>query len=378
MKEELVQKLNEMRNQVKPADEGAIAKAAARLDDIAKPLDGLGVFEEWIKKAAGATRSADIAVDPAQLLVFCADNGIVEEGVTQSESYITGNIARNIATGKSAVGCLAADAGCAVRVIDLGMTDDARDAVFDILLRGDEEAEIGVVDRNVKKGTENFLKAPAMSEEELISAIECGFTEAVKAIDKGAKIILVGEAGIGNTTTSATIASALLGIAPEETVGRGSGLSDKGLSKKIEVVRYGLVKNGFEVDVKAEGDEEVLRLLTNLGGLDIAGIIGAILGAASRNVPIVTDGVISSAAALAAYRLCPDVAAYILPGHCGKEPAVSMIHEEMGMSAPIHADLSLGEGTGAVMAYMLFKMVLTAYRDAATFEDIHMDGYERL
>ena len=200
---------------------------------------------------------------------------------------------------------------------------------------------------------------------------------AQKAASEGIRIFLVGEMGIGNTTTSAALASALLGVPPTETVGRGAGLDDKGFKRKTEVVAEGLEKYGFKPGKKVMDKAEVMKLMHCLGGLDIASIAGFIMGACYVHVPVIIDGVITAVAALAAVRLYPECKECIIGSHVGKEPSMKMLLDELGLDAPIKGELALGEGTGALMELSLLDMALAVYDESADFTDISIDAYKR-
>ena len=357
----------------------AEARAASqkRWDAIAKPLDSLGIFEKQITQIAGITGDADVKLRPASLFVFCADNGIVEEGVTQTDSKVTAVVAKSMAYGKSGACRMAEECGCIVNVIDVGIEHDEMISDIPDKTSGYTDKAPGIIRKKILKGTEDFLKAPAFGEEELKRAISAGREVAQKAASEGIRIFLVGEMGIGNTTTSAALASALLGIPPTETVGRGAGLDDKGFKRKTEVVAEGLEKYGFKPGKKVMDKAEVMKLMHCLGGLDIAAIAGFIMGACYVHVPVIIDGVITAVAALAAVRLYPECKECIIGSHVGKEPSMKMLLDELELDAPIKGELALGEGTGALMELSLLDMALAVYDESADFTDISIDAYKR-
>ena len=357
----------------------AEARAASqkRWDAIAKPLDSLGIFEKQITQIAGITGDADVKLRPASLFVFCADNGIVEEGVTQTDSKVTAVVAKSMAYGKSGACRMAEECGCIVNVIDVGIEHDEMISDIPDKTSGYTDKVPGIIRKKILKGTEDFLKAPAFGEEELKRAISAGREVAQKAASEGIRIFLVGEMGIGNTTTSAALASALLGVPPTETVGRGAGLDDKGFKRKTEVVAEGLEKYGFKPGKKVMDKAEVMKLMHCLGGLDIASIAGFIMGACYVHVPVIIDGVITAVAALAAVRLYPECKECIIGSHVGKEPSMKMLLDELGLDAPIKGELALGEGTGALMELSLLDMALAVYDESADFTDISIDAYKR-
>ncbi len=366
-----------MENTYRHKSEEARAEAARRWDAVAKPLDSLGTFEKQITQIAGITGDAGVRLRPASLFVFCADNGIVAEGVTQTDSTVTAVVAKSMAFGKSSACRMAAERGCIVNVIDVGIEHD--EIVADVPEKGEDylSKEPGITRKKIRKGTEDFLKAQAFDEEELDMALNLGRDAAKKAASHGIRILLAGEMGIGNTTTSAALASALLGVSPAVTVGRGAGLSDEGLKRKIDAVTKGLKKYGFEPERRVTDKADVRRLMYCLGGLDIAAITGFIMGAADAHVPVIIDGVITAVAALAAVRLYPECRECIIGSHVGKEPSMKMILEELQLEAPISGRLALGEGTGALMELSLLDMALAVYDESADFSDISIDAYNR-
>mgnify|MGYP002852767472 CR=1 FL=1 len=351
--------------------------ARKKWDSVAKPLDSLGIFEKQIIQIAGIKGDSDVKLHPASLFIFCADNGICAEGISQTDSIVTAEVAKSMAGGGSSACRMAKKAGCLVNVIDVGIEHD--DILTGVPKRSEDyvDTATGLIEKKIRKGTENFLKAPAMSEDELNQAIDCGKEIARTAAYQGIEIFLTGEMGIGNTTTSAALASALLGVSPDVTVGRGAGLDNAGLNRKREAVKKGLKKYGFDLSEPVYSKEEVKRLMQCLGGLDIAAIEGFIIGAHKAHIPVIIDGVITAVAALCAVRMCPESRECIIGSHIGKEPSMKMIMDEMNISAPISAELALGEGTGALMELSLLDMALSVYNEGADFNDISVKPYKR-
>ncbi len=337
-------------------DRSAFEEAGRRLDSIAKPLDGLGRFEETIKRLAGIGGSADIAIAKRAVVIMCADNGIVCEGVSQSGSEVTSIVAKNMADGTANVCQMARMANVKVIPVNIGIRE--------------EITAPGLIDARIAAGTADFLKEPAMTEETLFQAVNAGIDIVCRLKKEGYQILATGEMGIGNTTTSSALASALLGVPAEDVTGRGAGLSDEGLKRKREVINEAVQK----YDLRNQDAWEVLRCV---GGLDIAGLVGVFLGGALYQIPIVIDGLICAAAALVAERIAPECRQYLFASHRGKEPACSLILEELGLRAVIDADMALGEGTGAVMLFPLLDMALSVYNANRTFHDIHVPQYKR-
>ena len=327
-------------------------QAQWKWDHVAKPLNSLGQLENLIVKIAGMQETADVRIDRRCALVFCADHGVVAEGVSQSGSEVTALVARSIAEGTANINLMASVSGTDVFAVDMGMIGDAP----------------GAIDRKIARGTNNMAQGPAMSREQAERALQAGAGLVGEMKAKGYKLIATGEMGIGNTTASTAMACALLGFAPEELTGRGAGLSDAGLVRKRSAIERAL-------RVNQPDPADPVDVLAKLGGYEIAGMAGAFLGGAKYRVPIVIDGVISAVAALTAARLCPESLDFMLPSHMSREPAALRIMDELGLKPVIHADMALGEGTGAVAVLPLLDMALRVYHGTHTFDDLGMDAY---
>lgn len=340
----------------KPAEE---IKTAVRQkwDRVAKPLDGMGAFEPLLAQLGAIQRTTEIAISKKAVIIMCADNGIVEEGVSQSGQEVTAAVAGNMVKKQSSVGKMAAVIGADTIPVDIGINQ--------------KELIDGMVQRKIRYGTANFAKEPAMTEEEVMQALCTGMEIVADCKEKGYQLLATGEMGIGNTTTSSAVAAALLECEVTELTGRGAGLSDSGLTRKRQVIEAALEKYQLR-------GADVLKVLHTVGGLDIAGLAGVCIGGAVYRIPIVLDGVISLAAALAAERLLPGVKDYLLPSHTGKEPAVRKLLESLGLKPVIDAGLALGEGTGAVMMFSLLDMAMAVYEESSTFEKLEIEQYMRL
>lgn len=325
-------------------------------DHIAKPLDGLGEFEAIIAQIGAVTGTARVDISRKAVIVMCADNGIVEEQVSQYGQEMTAIVAACMVKGDTPVCKMARKAGAEVFPVDIGINST-------------EEID-GLIQRKIAPGTRNFRKEPAMSEEEALKAIGVGIAMTSECKEQGYRLLATGEMGIGNTTTSSAMTAALLGCNAEDVTGKGAGLSREGLERKTEVIKEALDRYRFSKN-------ETLRILATVGGLDIAGLAGVFIGGAIYHIPVVIDGVISAVAALTAERLLPGVKEYVIPSHISKEPAAGRILEELGMHPVIDAALALGEGTGAVMMFSLLDTTLSVYEDRTTFEDIRVERYIR-
>jgi len=327
-------------------------QAQWRWDHVAKPLHSLGLLEDLIVRIAGIRETADVRVDRRCALVFCADHGVVAEGVTQSGSEVTALVARSIVRGDANINLMASAAGADVFAVDMGMLTDVP----------------GTICRKIANGTGNMATGPAMKREQAEQALQAGSDLVGEMKDKGYQLIATGEMGIGNTTASTAISCALLGFTPEELTGRGAGLSDEGLIRKRNAISRALSLN------QPDGSDPV-DVLAKVGGLEIAGMAGAFLGGYRHRVPVVIDGVISAVAALTAARICPEAKEFMIPSHMSREPAAMRIMDELGLKPVIHADMALGEGTGAVALLPLIDMALRVYHGPHTFDDLGMDAY---
>ncbi|MDR0905564.1 MAG: nicotinate-nucleotide--dimethylbenzimidazole phosphoribosyltransferase [Oscillospiraceae bacterium] len=328
--------------------------AREKWDAIAKPLGSLGLLEESIVRIAALTGNADVRLDKRCVLVLCADNGVVAEGVTQTDSSVTMSVARNLVRRQTSVCRMAAAARADVYPVDMGMNTRPDFA--------------GLIDKRVANGTENFLEKPAMTREQAEIAVKNGVALAHDMKSRGYNIIATGEMGIGNTTTSSALCAALLGLPVEEVTGRGSGLSDAGLQRKIDVIRRGIARHITE-------ETDTLGALAALGGFDIAGMAGIFIGGALTRIPVLIDGFISAVAALVAVRLRPACAPALLASHISGEPAGIAVLNALGLKPLINAEMRLGEGTGAVAALPLFDLALAVYHGSSSFADIGVAQY---
>ena len=343
--------------QIEKPDHTAFLAAKAHWDRIAKPLGSFGALEEMIQKIAAIQGTKNVDISNRTAVIFCADHGIVAEGVTQCGSEVTAVCAKAIAEGSSNVNAIAQTFRADVKAVDIGMLNDT-----------DSEK---IIRKKTVYGTRNFTKEPAMTEEQMTAAITTGMDMVRDLKADGTQIIVSGEMGIGNTTPASAIASVLLRLPPEIVTGRGSGLSDEGLLRKIETIQRGIALHQPSTD-------RPLHLLQTLGGLEIAGMTGLFLGGAVYHVPVIIDGVISAASAVIAYQINPICADYMLASHCSGEPAASGLLEMMHLKAVIDAGLRLGEGTGGLLLLPLLDGALSLYRHAHTFDEEHIERYKKL
>lgn len=345
------------KEKIKPLDENAMEEARAHWMTVGKPLFSLGSLEDAVIQIAGIKGTSDFELRKRGLIIMCADNGVVEEGVTQTGQGVTAIVADNFTRGETSVCIMAEEAKVDLFPVDVGMATDV--------------PSVTKKEYKVMYGTHNFAKEAAMTREEAVEAIEVGIQMVKKCAEAGYEILATGEMGIGNTTTSSAVVSVLLDESVENVTGRGAGLSSEGLNRKIRAIERAIEKH--QPDKK-----DILDVLSKVGGLDIAGMTGAFLGGAIYHIPVLIDGFISSAAALCAVRMVPETADYILASHCSGEPAGRMVLEELKLPYLIDAKMSLGEGSGAVAAIPLLEMGVNVYRKMSTFEEIKVEQYEEL
>lgn len=347
-----------LEEQIQPPDKESMEQAALRWKKIAKPLFSLGRLEEAVIRMAGMKKTADFTLEKKALVIMCADNGVVEEGVTQTGQEVTAIVADNFT--KEAEACtsiMAEYAKVKVVPVDIGMAVDV--------------PSVTRIEDKVTYGTKNFAKEPAMTRAQAMQAIDTGVRIVRELREQGTQILATGEMGIGNTTSSSAVVSVLLDKPVEEVTGRGAGLTSAGLARKMQVIRQAILLHQPE-------KEDVIDVLSKVGGLDIAGLTGVFIGGAIFRIPVVIDGFISAAAALCAARLFPESVDYMLPSHISGEPAAKMILEELHLSAFLDCGMHLGEGSGAVAVLPLLEMGLEVYRKMSTFEEIRVEQYEEL
>ena len=332
---------------ITPPDEAARAAAHAHWASLAKPLGGLGALETTLESAAALTGSAALDLSKRAVLVLCADNGVVAQGISQTDQSVTRTVAENLAARRTSVCQMAKTARCEVVPVDLGMAG---------------EPVPGVQNCRIAAGTADFTTGPAMTRQQAVDAIAAGIglVRAQKAA--GVQLLATGEMGIGNTTTSSAVAAVLLGQPVERMTGRGAGLSDAGLARKLDAIRRGIARNRPDA-------ADPLDVLSKLGGFDIAGLCGVFLGGALEGLPVLMDGFISGVAALCAVRLCPAAEKAVFASHCSTEPAARLVLEALGKVPLLTAGLHLGEGTGAVASIPLWDMALAVYRDCYSFTE---------
>lgn len=347
--------LEEALTKIQPLNKEAMKTAEKRWNSIAKPLHSLGKMEDVIIHIAGITGSPDMKLQKRALVPMCADNGVVEEGVTQTGQEVTAIVAENFLSGDTSACVMCRQCGADVIPVDIGMITDTKVPT----------------DLKVAYGTANMTKEPAMSRKQAVQAIEAGIEMVRRLKEQGYGILATGEMGIGNTTTSSAVACVLMDRPAEEMTGRGAGLSGDGLTRKIDAIKKAIAVNKPD-------KEDPIDVLAKVGGFDIAGMTGMFLGGAVYKIPIVIDGFISCVAALLAQKINSLTGEYMIASHVSKEPAARSILEALGKEAVIHGNLCLGEGSGAVALFPFIDMGAAVYESMSTFDDIHVEQYEEL
>ncbi len=329
-------------------DTGVMEQTRRRLDNLTKPRGSLGVLEDLAAQLAGITGELFPTIRDKAVIVMAGDHGVVDEGVSAYPREVTPQMVYNFIAGGAGINVLARHAGARVTVVDVGVAAELEHP--------------SLVSRKVRPGTANMALGPAMSRDEAVQAIEVGIEMAHREVDQGANLLATGDMGIGNTTPSSAILTAFTGLPLDMVVGRGTGIDDRTLAAKREAIRRAL-------EVNQPDPDDPLDVLAKVGGLEVAGLAGVILGAAARRVPVVIDGFISGAAAMVAARLSPDSTAFMIASHVSEEPGHRYIPDLLGLSPMLHMRMRLGEGTGAALALHMVEAATKILREMATFED---------
>jgi nicotinate-nucleotide--dimethylbenzimidazole phosphoribosyltransferase len=334
-------------------DIAATEAARFRQDRLTKPRGSLGRLEEMAIRLCGMQGTATPSVDPVQILQFVSDHGVATEGVSLYPRVVSFKMLHNIASGGAPVSVMAAAIGARMEIFDLGVLTDPGPIM-------------GVRSERLGTGTGNIAREPAMTEEQLAAALEIGRTAVERAIADGARLVICGEMGIGNTTEATALACALLGPTPASLTGPGTGIDAAGVTRKADVVARALARH-------AAPERTPLELLRRLGGFDIAASVGAYITAAQRGLPILVDGFIMTAAALAAVRLNPGVRDWMLFAHRSAEPGHRHMLEALDASPFLDFGLRLGEATGAIPVVPLLRLACVVHRSVATLQEAGID-----
>ncbi|MFQ5465163.1 MAG: nicotinate-nucleotide--dimethylbenzimidazole phosphoribosyltransferase [Thermodesulfobacteriota bacterium] len=340
--------LDSVLGSIEGVDRSLELAAQERLDSLTKPRGSLGRLEELARRYAAMTGSASPSVTRKVIFTFAGDHGVADEGVSAFPREVTPQMVYNFLAGGAGINVLARHTGCEVVVVDMGVDHDF-------------EGSDGLVDRKVVRGTRNMRLGSAMTRDEATRCIEAGMNLAVEHAGEGV-IFGTGDMGIANTTAASAIAAVLTGSPVRDVTGYGTGIDDEVLIHKIEVIKDSIRTNSPD-------PADPVDVLSKVGGAEIAGITGLVLGAASRRVPVVADGLISTAGALVAVEMKPETADYIFASHNSVEKGHRVMLEHMGLDPILDLGLRLGEGTGAALAISIVEAAVRVYNEMATFGD---------
>ena len=341
-------KLTEIIKQIRPLDQVSMQAARERQNQLTKPAGSLGRLEELSIQLAGIQRRAMPGIKDKAVIVMAGDHGVTAEGISAYPQEVTPQMVLNFLGGGAAINVLARHAGARVVVVDMGVANDI------------PSADANLIRRRVGPGTMNLAQGPAMKREQAEESIQSGIEVALAEISKGADILGTGDMGIGNTTPSAAIACALMNVAAEKIAGRGTGVDDDGLKRKISVIENALAVN-------KPNPKDGLDVLSKVGGFEIGGLAGVMIGAASKHVPVMVDGFISTAAAMVAVTLAPECRQYLIAAHRSKENGHALMLEWLGIKPLLDFDLRLGEGTGAALGISMAEAACKVLSEMATF-----------
>ena len=340
--------LRELLQNITPPDEAAREQAHRRWAACAKPLGSLGLLETALEDIAALTGDAQAPLLPRAVLVLCADNGVVAQGVTQTDSSVTAAVTRNLAAGRTSVCRMAQAAQCAVVPVDMGVRDFA--------------PQPGVLARRIGNGTGDITQGPAMTRAQAEQAVLAGAELVRTQKEKGVRLLATGEMGIGNTTTSAAVLAALTHAPAQAVTGRGGGLTDAAFEKKKQVIDRALA-------LHRPDPADPVGVLAAVGGLDLAAMTGAFLGCAQNHVPAVVDGYISIVAALTAVRLCPAAGEYLFLSHASYEIGYRIAAQELGQEPCLLLGMRLGEGSGCPVMFQILRAACAVMDGMATFPE---------
>jgi nicotinate-nucleotide--dimethylbenzimidazole phosphoribosyltransferase len=344
-------KLETLSSRISPINGKYIQEAKLRLDSLTKPQGSLGRLEEFATRLVAITEKSMPDIDRKVVFTFAGDHGIADEGVSAFPKEVTRQMVFNFLNGGAGINVLARYAGADVVVVDIGVDYDFNDL-----------KDSPLVVKKVVKGTKNIRKGPAMTRNEALRCLEVGMELASTYAEKGYRIFGSGEMGIANTTPSSAITSLMTGRSVETVTGRGTGISDDSWRHKVQVIKDAISINHPDVS-------DPVDVLAKVGGAEIGGIAGLVIGAAVKKIPVVIDGFISTAGALIAYAIEPKTKDYMFAAHNSQEVGHKAMLEKIGLSPILNLDLRLGEGTGAVLAMMIIEAGLKIYKEMATFKE---------
>lgn len=335
-----------------PVSQDWRTRARERLDNLAIPIGSLGQMLDLAEQLAAVKETLKPSVKKKAIVTMAGDHGVVEEGVSTCPQEVTPQMVYNFVVGGAGINVLAEVAGAEVTVVDMGVARDFEDLVV----------QGKILSRKVDYGTQNMVKGPAMTREQAVQSLEAGINIVGGLVQEGVELLGTGDMGIGNTTPSSAIFAALSGLPVREVTGRGTGISEEVLEHKIQVIQKAL-------QVNKPDPSDPLDVLAKVGGFEIGGIAGVILGAAYCRVPVVVDGFISTAGALLAQRIAPQAVDYMIAGHCSMEYPHRMMLEDLGLSPVLSMNMRLGEGTGAALAMCILEGAAAVIGKMMTFEE---------
>ncbi|MBU2541165.1 MAG: nicotinate-nucleotide--dimethylbenzimidazole phosphoribosyltransferase [Candidatus Omnitrophica bacterium] len=341
-------KIQEIIKKIEELDQGLMTKAQARLDNLTKPQGSLGRLEEIAKLIVGISRNENPSIGKKVIFTFASDHGVTQEKVSAFPKEVTAQMVYNFLSGGAGINVLAGCVGAKVIVADMGIALDLK-------------PHPKLIINKINYGTKNMAAGPAMTREEAVRSVEAGIEIFLDVFREGVDIVGTGEMGIGNTTASSAIAACLLEEPVEKMTGRGTGIDDKAFSNKVGVIEKAL-------SINKPNPKDPLDVLSKVGGFEIGGLAGVILGAASKRIPVVIDGFISGVAALIAYRLEPKVKNYMIAAHCSVEKGHRIILDYLGLKPLLDLELRLGEGTGAALGMGIIEASIKIFTQMATFQ----------
>ena len=355
--------LRKQLKEIRGADRSAMRAAQVYVQTLAAPPGSLGKLTDAAVQLAGITGQVKNRLGRRRIIVMCADNGVIEEGVSSAPQSVTLSQTLNMTRHLTGMSSLAAHFGDEVEVVDVGIATPYKE----------EGAKI--LQRRIRCGTGNIAREPAMTRDQAIEAILVGISRAGQAAADGIDVIGVGEMGVGNTTTSSAVLAALTGLPVEAVTGRGGGLTDEAFEKKKRVIARALLLHGLD-GAADKCAPDPIDVIAKVGGLDIAAMCGVYLGAAAYRIPAVIDGFISIVAALCAKRICPDVRDFLFPSHASEEIGYMRAAQELQLAPWLHMNMRLGEGSGCPLAFRILEAACTLMNEMATFDEARIDdGY---
>jgi nicotinate-nucleotide--dimethylbenzimidazole phosphoribosyltransferase len=339
---------------IRPVSRDFHARAQVALNQLTKPVGSLGRLEELAAQYVAITQEFPPKMPRSVVLTLAADHGVAREGVSAYPSSVTGQMVMNFLNGGAAVNVLAKQVGAQVRVVDMGVESDLGNLP-------------GLIDHKIGWGSNNFVEGPAMTHEQALQSIEVGIGLARDAYADGLRVMGIGEMGIGNTTSSSAIAAVMTGQSVAKVTGKGTGVDAERFAKKVQIIELGLKRN-------QPNAKDPVDVLAKVGGFEIGGLVGLILGGAACRIPVVLDGFITGAAMILAQALVAECSGYVIPSHCSAEPGHRCVLEHLELQPLLDLDLRLGEGTGACLGIGLLKAGIACLSDMATFDSAGVDG----